>query len=99
MHPTSVTRTAPPRPYPRHQSVQDWIAGLPPVLDAAQQLRQMLPLVAADIDPEDRLALHRHLWQLWRSVDGPTRAAAAQWLDGRLAPWCRCVCRTGPSPS
>lgn len=99
MHPTPVTRTALPRPYPRHQSVQDWIAGLPPALDAAQRLRQMLPLVAADIDPDDRLALHRHLWQLWRSVDAPTRVAATQWLDGRLAPWCRLMAGEWDAPA
>lgn len=99
MHPTTVTRTASPRSYPRHQSVQDWIAGLPPALDAAQRLRQMLPLVAADLDPDDRLALHRHLWQLWRSVDGATRAAAAQWLDGRLAPWCRLMAGEWDAPA
>lgn len=99
MHPTTVPRTALPCPYPRHQSVQAWISGLPPSLDAAQRLRQMLPLVAADIDPDDRLALHRHLWQLWRSVDGATRAAAAQWLDGRLAPWCHLMAGEWDAPA
>lgn len=99
MHPTPATRTASPRSYPRHQSVQDWISGLQPALDAAQRLRQMLPLVAADIDPDDRLALHRHLWRLWRSVDGATRAAAAQWLDGRLAPWCRLMAGEWEAPA
>ena len=99
MHPTTATRTALPRSYPRHQSVQDWISGLPSSLDAAQRLRQMLPLVAADIDPDDRLALHRHLWQLWRSVDAPTRVAATQWLDGRLAPWCRLMAGEWDAPA
>ena len=79
--------------------MQDWIAGLPSTLDEVWQLRQMLPLVAADIDPEDRLALHRHLWQLWRAVDGETRTASALWLDGRLAPWCRLMAGEWDAPA
>lgn len=89
MAPHSALSLSPVRTYPNHQSVQDWITGLPSPFGEAQQLRQMLPLVAADLDAEDRLALHRHLWQLWRSLDAATHEAAGRWLDGRLAPWCR----------
>jgi hypothetical protein len=89
MHPNSAIQPASTRSYPNHQSVRDWLAELPATIGAAQQLRQLLPLVGAHFDAEDRLSLHHQLWWLWRQVDGATREAATHWLDGRLAPWCR----------
>jgi hypothetical protein len=93
-----TVRLTPARSSPIRQSVQDWITGLHTTLDDAQQLRQLLPLVAAHFDADDRLALHRHLWHLWARVDTTTREAAGQWLDGRLAPWCRRMAQDWDAP-
>ncbi|MEX8496168.1 hypothetical protein [Sphaerotilus sp.] len=98
--PARALARATTRSYPNRQSVRDWLAGLPTGNhDHAVQLRQRLPLVAAHVDAEDRLSLHRHLWELWSCVDARTRDEATRWLDGRLAPWCRLMDGAWEAPS
>lgn len=87
------------RSYPNRQSVRDWLAAQPTGHDPAVLLRQRLPLVAAHLDAEDRLCLHRHLWALWSCVDPRTRSEATRWLDGRLVPWCQLMDQDWHAPS
>ncbi|WP_338415698.1 hypothetical protein [uncultured Sphaerotilus sp.] len=87
------------RSYPNRQSVRDWLAAQPTGHDPAVLLRQRLPLVAAHLDAEDRISLHRHLWALWSRVDARTRDEATRWLDGRLVPWCQLLDQDWDAPS
>ncbi|MFM2067735.1 MAG: hypothetical protein RLZZ584_2644 [Pseudomonadota bacterium] len=75
---------------PHAETLQQWLDHLADEggPGPAGLLRRLLPLVDADIDAADRLALHRRLWALWAEADGATRLATATGLDGRHAPWC-----------